>query len=194
MPPFALVFSVFMFHFVSFLFIFIIFNFATVLSPLFICHFSICCNKSLLVCHVHLLMYLKTPHLPPFPLLHIFLCFVLTWILGFTPSLFITFIFTFVATIPSFPIHCFCLSIVITRTLDLPYLSCSSLFCTCKSFRSSLFIHSIRFYCESFPFLVYCFHLCLVPKRGPNLPPFFFVLCLQKLSIFLFITFIYFYL
>jgi hypothetical protein len=33
-----------------------------------------------------------------------------------------------------------------------------------------------------------------VPKRGPNLPPFFFVLCLQKLSIFLFITFIYFYL
>jgi len=112
------------------------------------------------------------------------------------PSLFI--IFTFVATIPSFHIHCFCLLIVITRILDLPYLfcsSCSSLFCTCKRFRSSFFIHSIHLYCETFPlfmFIVYAFVLCL--QELLTLPPFFFVLCLQKLSFFLFITFIYLYL
>ncbi len=196
MEAFALVFIVFAFHFITFLFIFIIFIFPTLISPLFICCFSICCNNSLPVCHVQfLLMYLKTPHLPPFPFLHISLCLVLTWTLGLTPSLFIIFIFTFVATILSFPIHCFCFLIVITRTLNLPYLSCSSLFYTCKRFRSSLFIHSIHLNCESFPFflsIVFAFDLCL--QELQTFPPFFFVLCLQKLSFFLFITFIYFYL
>jgi hypothetical protein len=40
--------------------------------------------------------------------------------------------------------------------------------------------------------IVFAFDLCL--QELQTFPPFFFVLCLQKLSFFLFITFIYFYL
>jgi hypothetical protein len=47
----------------------------------------------------------------------------------------------------------------------LPFLFILFIFvCTCKKFQSSFFLHSIHFYCESFPlflFIVFVFVLCL---------------------------------
>ncbi len=79
------------------------------------------------------------------------------------------------------------LSIVITRTLDLPslsYSSCSSLFCSHKRFWSSLLIHSIRLYCESFPFsyLLFSPFSCAYMSSQPF--PFLLYLMLTKALLF----------
>ncbi len=113
------------------------------------------------------------------------------------PSLFIIFIFTFVATIPSFPIHCFCRWLWLQELLTSPPFPIHLVnlyFVIAKDFGPPFLFIPFVFIVRASPFLVYCFHLCLVPTWAPNLSPFFFILCLQKLSFCLFVTFICFYL
>jgi len=185
MEAFALVFIVLVFHFVSF-FIFIIFIFATLISPLFICCFSICCNNSLLVCHVHLPMYLKTPHLPPFLPLHIIFCLVLTWTLWLYPLL-------------VHHLHICCNNSFLSYSLFLSFNCDYKISWPPLSFMFILFIfvlylqkisvllfysfHSFLLW-ELPTFLVYCFCLRLVPTRAPNPSPFLLCLMLTKALLF----------